>query len=415
MDAKQKLVLQTVCAMICCEKKRKRKNKRVWVKEWISIRGQQGLSVLQKELENNDRTGFRELLRMTAEEFDFLLGRVQHLITKQDTKMRRAILPRERLSLTLRFLATGETFKSLRFQYRMGTSTISQIVFETCSALYKVMKDDFLKTPSTEAEWRTIAMDFERKWQFPHCLGALDGKHIYIQPPRKSGSFYHNYKGRFSVLMMAVVDANYKFIYASVGTQGRVSDAGLFAHSDLRKAMDEGRLNFPQPEPLPNSDTMMPYMFVGDDAYPLRHDLMKPYPFRQMDHSQRVLNYRLSRARRVVENAFGILANRLRVFRSTICLEPDKVVKITMASLCIHNFLCERRSEAYTPPAFADWEAADHNLVDGQWRNHGMGAFQPIENTSHRNCTATAKMQRNVMRDYFVSPAGSVSWQDQHI
>ncbi|XP_065117492.1 uncharacterized protein [Paramisgurnus dabryanus] len=194
MDVKQKLVLQTVCAMICCGKKqRKRKNKRVWVKEWISIRGQQGLSVLQKELENNDRTGFRELLRMTAEEFDFLLGRVQHLITKQNTKMRRAIPPRERLSLTLRFLATGETFKSLRFQYRMGTSTISQIVFETCTALYQVMKDDFLKTPSTEGEWRTIAMDFERKWQFPHCLGALDGKHIYIQPPRKSGSLYHNY------------------------------------------------------------------------------------------------------------------------------------------------------------------------------------------------------------------------------
>ncbi|KAG1967077.1 hypothetical protein F2P79_002690 [Pimephales promelas] len=79
-----------------------------------------------RELENNDRTGFRELLRMTAEEFDFLLDRVQHLITKQNTKMRRAIPPRERLSLTLRFLATGEAFKSLRFQYRMGTSTISQ-------------------------------------------------------------------------------------------------------------------------------------------------------------------------------------------------------------------------------------------------------------------------------------------------
>lgn len=131
---------------------------------------------------------------------------------------------------------------------------------------------------------------------------------------KKSGSLYHNYKGRFSVLMMAVVDANNKFIYASVGTQGRVSDAGLFAHSDLRKAMDQGLLNFPPLEPLPNSDILMLVMFVGDEAYPLRNDLMKPYPFRQMEHGQRILNYRLSRAR-VVENAFGILANRLRVFR----------------------------------------------------------------------------------------------------
>ena len=160
-----------------------------------------------------------------------------------------------------------------------------------------------------------------------------------------------------------------------------------------------------------NSDVMLPYMFVGDDAYPLRPDLMKPYPFRQMDYGQRVFNYRLSRARRVVENGFGILANRLRVFRSTICLEPDRVVKVTMASLCIHNFLREQWCEAYTPPVFADWENADHTMVDGAWRQHGMGAFQPVD----RNTTVAAKAQRNILQDYFVSPAGSVPWQKEHI
>lgn len=184
---------------------------------------------------------------------------------------------------------------------------------------------------------------------------------------------------------MAAVDANYKFIYASVGTQGRVSDAGLFAHSDLRKAMDQGLLNFPPPELLPSSGNM----FVGYEAYPLRHDLMKPCPFRQI----RVTNYHLSRARQVVENAFGIPANRLRVFRSTKCLEPDKVVKITMTSLCIHSFLCDHRSEAYTPPAFKGWENADHNMVDGVWRNHRMGAFLPAEHRTHCNATVPAKMQ----------------------
>lgn len=97
---------------------------------------------------------------------------------------------------------------------------------------------------------------------------------------------------------------------------------------------------------------------------------MKPYPFRQKDHDQRILNFRLSRARRVMENAFSILANRLRVFRATIYLEPDKVTKITMASLCIHNFLIERRSEAFMPPAFADWEDADHRVIKRAWRRH---------------------------------------------
>ncbi len=63
----------------------------------------------------------------------------------------------------------------------------------------------YLQTPKTEEEWQTIAASFQQRWQFPHCLGALDGKHIFIQPPAHSGSTFHNYKGRFSILMMAVV------------------------------------------------------------------------------------------------------------------------------------------------------------------------------------------------------------------
>ncbi|CAM4682527.1 unnamed protein product [Leuciscus chuanchicus] len=208
------------------------------------------------------------------------------------------------------------------------------------SFLTTVLKDDFLKTPKSEDEWRAIAKNFVEKWQFPHCLGALDGKHIYIQPTAHSRS--------------------------TVGTQGRVSDAGLFATSDLRKALDKGLLNVPPPEELPRSDVFLLYMFVGDEAYPLRTDLMKPYPFRQLDHNQRVYNYRLSRARRVVENAFCILANR-----------------ITLASACLHNFLCERRSEAYMPPALADWEDADHRVNEGAWRRDGLGAMQNSHERSH--------------------------------
>lgn len=107
---------------------------------------------------------------------------------------------------------------------------------------------------------------------------------------------------------MAVVDADYKFIYANVGVQGRVSDGGMFGQSDLRAAMDRDLLNVPRPEPLPGSNITLPYTFVGDEAFPLRTNLMKPYPFRNLDHGQRIFNYRLSRARRTVENAFGILA-----------------------------------------------------------------------------------------------------------
>lgn len=162
-----------------------------------------------------------------------------------------------------------------------------------------------LQTPTSEDEWRKIAEGFDLKWQFPHCLGAIDGKHIFIQPPANSGSTFYNYKSRFSILLMAVVDANYKFIYTNVGVQGRVSDGGLFAQSDLRAALDERKLNLPPAKALPNTNIIMPYAFVGDEAYPLRNDLLKPYPHRRLQPEQRIFNYRVSRARRVVENAFG--------------------------------------------------------------------------------------------------------------
>ncbi|XP_057206181.1 uncharacterized protein LOC130564252 [Triplophysa rosa] len=297
---------------------------------------------------------------MSVEDFHFLLEKVAPHITKKDTHLRKAISPKDRLSVTLRFLATGETFNSLSFQYRIGsTTTLSRIVMETCSALTSVLREKYLKTPKTESEWKAIAKDFADKWHFPHCLGAVEGKHIFIQPPAKSGSMFFNYKSRFSIILMAVADANYRFVYASAGTQGRVSDAGVFAQSDLRVAMDTGVLHLPPDDTLPNIDAVMPYMFIADEAFPLRKDvMMKPYPFRNLNINQKIFNYRLSRARRVVENAFGILTNR---------------------------------SDAYVPPAYVDYENANHHLIEGAWRTEG--ALQTASMGRARNPPVEAKKQ----------------------
>lgn len=149
-------------------------------------------------------------------------------------------------------------------------------------------------------------------------------------------------------------------VSVSVGAQGRIADAGLFAHSDFRQTLDRGFLNNPPEQPLPNSETVTPFMFIGDDAYALHADLMKPYSHRHLKYQERILNSRLSRARRVVENAFGILANRWRLFRITIPLHPDNAGKVTLAAVCLHNFLRDRHSETYTPPGLADEEDEDH-------------------------------------------------------
>lgn len=111
-------------------------------------------------------------------------------------------------------------------------------------------------------------------------------------------------------MLMALADADYRFLYADVGTNGCNSDGGIFGVCDLKEALDDGSINFPDPEPLPGDDHPVPYFVLADDAFPLRCYLMKPYPLQKMTREQRIYNYRLSRARRVIENAFGIMANR---------------------------------------------------------------------------------------------------------
>ena len=114
------------------------------------------------------------------------------------------------------------------------------------------------------------------------------------------------------MILMALVDSDYKFMYIDVGAVGSESDAGVFAHSQLSSLFSETRANLPLPEPLPGDPegTPIEYFMVGDDAFALRTWLMKPYPSRGLTHDERIFNYRLCRVRRVVENAFGILCNR---------------------------------------------------------------------------------------------------------
>lgn len=191
----------------------------------------------------------------------------------------------------------------------------------------------------TTAEWLEIAREFEEKWQLPNVIGALDGKHIVIKAPAKSGSAFYNYKDQHSIVLLAMIDAKYNFKYINVGTNGRISDGGVFWQSDLAKAVEKNLLKFPEDKPLPGRSIAMPYVILADAAFTLSRHILKPYPFKGLTKEQRIFNYRLSRGRRVVENAFGILANRFRILLTTIALHPEKAKLITQACCALHNFL----------------------------------------------------------------------------
>lgn len=159
--------------------------------------------------------------------------------------------------------------------------------------------------PTTHEEWLTVAKGFDERWNFPNCLWAIDGKHCVLQAPINSGTDFSNYKSTFSIVLLGVVDSDYRFLFANVGCQGRISDGGVFANTSFNRKLQAGNLNIPPNNVLPGRQEPMPYVFIADDAFALQEHLLKPYAGTHEKNSpKRIFNYRLSRARRVVENAF---------------------------------------------------------------------------------------------------------------
>jgi len=242
---------------------------------------------------------------MSPERFQHLLGLVGPLITKKTCRSREVITPQERLMVTLRYLAEGEAQQSQAFNFRMVKTTVPNIVRETCEAIWTAFNPTYLKTPKSSEEWKKIADGFEEEWDFPHSLGSIDGKHIMIEFPKKAGSAYYNYKNFHSIVLLALCDANYCFTFVDIGDYGSTNDASVLSNSALGQAFDKG------PETCPcnykNVDNL-PFALIGDDIFPQKSWLMKPFPGKGLAEHQRVYNCRLSRARRTIGNAFGILS-----------------------------------------------------------------------------------------------------------
>ncbi|XP_031625657.1 uncharacterized protein LOC116342282 [Contarinia nasturtii] len=202
------------------------------------------------------------------------------------------------------------------------------------------------KVPNTSNEWLKIAADYHSKWNFPNFIGALDGKHIIMRCPRNSSSLNFNYKHSFSIVLLGLADANYRLLYIDVGTKGRISDGGIFNRSSLYSAIENNLLNIPPSTLLPGSDIKTPYTIIADDA--LKTYIMKPYSFRGQDIGQRVFNYRLSRARRMIESVFGLMSTKFRVLRSIIELSEANVKTCVLAICALHNFLVASNENSYT-------------------------------------------------------------------
>ncbi|XP_069593180.1 uncharacterized protein [Ranitomeya imitator] len=193
-------------------KNRAKRQRRMWTKQWLQKRNQLSHMGLIRELQENNPQDFRNYLRMSEDSFRVLLAAVDPYIRRQNTKMRAAVPVDERLAVTLRFLATGRSMQDLHYCAAISRSLLTVIIPETCKAIVSALHRSYMPFPETTDDWKQISQGFHQQWQFPNCGGALDGKHVRITQPPHSGSFFFNYKGYFSVILMALVNANYEFI-----------------------------------------------------------------------------------------------------------------------------------------------------------------------------------------------------------
>ena len=251
-------------------RQRPRRRHNMWVRPWLLQKEERGAyHNIMAELYATDIPGFTNYMRMTPEFFEMIKTRLEPCLARQATNYRPPISVGEKLALTIRYLVTGESYTSL-----------------SCHIIVL-----------SEREFRI-------RWNVPHALGALDGKHVALKKPKNTGAMYHNYKGFFSIVMLALVDGQYKFRWVHAGTAGSCSEAQIFNACQLKRNIEDGRIGFPDPAPITQGGRDVPYFILADDAFALKTWLMKPYGRRMLTREERIANYRISRGRRVVENAF---------------------------------------------------------------------------------------------------------------
>lgn len=240
---------------------------------------------------------------------------------------------------------------------------------------------------------KKIAIDFERSANFPNCIGAIDGKHIRITMPKDSGSLYYNYKNFLSVVLLALCDANYCFIFIDIGSYGKSSDFAIFKNSVFYKRLIQKSLQIPNPTPISNIDpTPLPYVIVGDEAFGLAENLMRPYGGKSLTYEKRIFNYRLSRARRNIECTFGILENKWRIFHRPINVNIDFAEDIIKTCCVLHNFVRKRDSMQFEDTLYTAPMSNLSRLHAGRCTPSSLNIINKIRNNMCKAKKSTYKI-----------------------
>ena len=216
------------------------------------------------------------------------------------------------------------------------------------------------------------------------CAGAIDATHIAILAPTENHTDYVNRKGYHSILMQAVVDCNYLFRDVVIGWPGSVHDPRMFSNSTIFVKGNENCL-FPVDLTKEICREDVPPVILADAAYPLLPWVLKGYPRNEATRSQRLFNYRLSRARMTVENTFGRWKGRYIRFSKWVDMDVTALVQVILTSCILHN-ICEALKNEF----LANWD--EHQVIVEE-------QAIPIE----ENLEPDAELIHSTLTEYFSS------------
>ncbi|KAH7984105.1 hypothetical protein HPB52_017076 [Rhipicephalus sanguineus] len=363
---------------------------------------------------------FKRAFRVTPGIFRYIVDTVRPLLERQNTNMREAIALDTRVAIGLYRLCSSAEERSIAEFFAVGRATVNEAYKELCEAVIETMENNLILLALVDYRYRlryinvgspgrchdsyvyqlSLLEDAVQGPLFRRPLLTISGTAV---PPlilcdqafpltaNLTTPFCHRAHS-FSVVPMAIVESSCKYVLIDVGAESRLSDGGTFKNAEFGRAVTQETMDIP----LVNA----PCAFVGDEAFQLREDFVRPYPARQLDDEKRVFNYRQSRARRYAENAFGITAAKWRISLRTISLHPDNVDYVIKAACVLHNFLSTHNPETHT---FADTEDSSRNVVPGQWRESVEAAsgdssdpyFFPLKATRSRSYSKDAAAARD--------------------
>ncbi|KAI8038738.1 uncharacterized protein LOC128254690 [Drosophila gunungcola] len=339
-------------ALLINDKDNKKRPRSCWVNPFLKERSKKGRFSTHFENLKQSPSTFFENFHMSFALFQELCSKMEPSLAPKVFSRPDSIRPHEKLALVLEYLASGDNQSHIASSYRISKQRIGPIIESVCVELCKQLKHEM---PAwTKELMLKSAEDFENIWCFPNCVGAIDGKHVSIKAPARSGCEFNSNKGNHSLVIMAVSDAKYRFTYLDIEAYGSESDINAFTHCKLGKAILLDQLNFPDDKP--RNEVMLPYYLVADDAFPLSKRIMKPYTSKNLTRKELVFNNRLGRARRVVDRAFGILSLKWKAVHRTNLCHPDRTKNIITACCLLHNYVLRRSPMEY--------EVSQHKVLD---------------------------------------------------